>query len=116
MSRDPSLYLDDISESCRRIVSYTSDMSFVEFASDSKTVDAVVRNLEVIGEAVKRLPTGWRESRQQIDWRKITGLRDLLIHAYFGIDIEIVWDIVLNKVPVLADTVAAMQQTEAPKR
>jgi uncharacterized protein with HEPN domain len=110
MSRDPSLYLDDIGESCRRIVSYTSGMSLAEFASDPKTLDAVARNLEVIGEAVKRLPTEWKERRQDV------GLRDLLIHAYFGIDVEILWDIVENKVPVLADTVATMRQAEAPKR
>ena len=101
MSRDPALYLDDIRESCERIRQYTSGLSFAEFARDTKTIDAVARNLEVIGEAVKNLPTDFRERHPEINWRKIAGLRDMLIHAYFGLDLEIVWDIIVHKIPEL---------------
>jgi uncharacterized protein with HEPN domain len=104
MSRDVELYLRDIEESCRRIVAYTESLSY----GDDKTVDALARNLGVIGEAVKRLPAASKRRHPQIDWRKIAGLRDILIHAYFGVDLEILWDIVQSKVPVLAHTVEAM--------
>lgn len=76
-------------------------MSKQEFAADDKSVDAVVRNLEVIGEAVKRLPTDLRSREAGIEWQKIAGLRDILIHQYFGIDTDILWDIVQTKLSAL---------------
>lgn len=101
MSRDPELYLDDIRESGERIARYVEGMDFDSFAGDTKTVDAVIRNLEVIGEAVKNLPDDIRARHPTIEWRRIAGLRDMLIHAYFGVDLEIVWDVATNKVPDL---------------
>jgi len=71
-------------------------------------LDAVVRNLEVIGEAVKKLPENLRAKHSAVEWKKIAGLRDILIHEYFGLDAEIVWDIVQNKVPVLDREVRTM--------
>jgi uncharacterized protein with HEPN domain len=108
MSRDPTLYLQDIEESCQKVLSYTHDISFREFAADAKTIDAVARNLEVIGEAVKHLPGEWRRRHPGVQWRKIAGLRDMLIYAYFGVDVEILWDVVQNKVPELHEQVRAM--------
>jgi len=105
MSRDPTLYLQDIQESCRKIRSYTDGMTFATFAADARTIDAVARNLEIIGEAVKRLPADWRRRHADIEWRKIAGLRDMLIHAYFGVDAEILWDVARNKVPELGEQV-----------
>ena len=64
-------------------------------------MDAVVRNLEVIGEAVKRIPDEMRQKQPAVDWKKIAGLRDILVHEYFGIDVEIIWDIAQNKLPSL---------------
>ncbi len=64
-------------------------------------MDAVVRNLEVIGEAVKQLPHDVRSASPDVEWQKIAGLRDILIHAYFGIDVDIIWDVVSNKLPAL---------------
>ncbi len=116
MSRDVELYLVDIAESCRRITAYAEGLSYEQFAGDDKTVDAVARNLGVIGEAVKRLPTAWKKRHPEVDWRKIASLRDILVHAYFGIDLEILWDIVQNKVPALARTVAAMRGAGSPNR
>jgi uncharacterized protein with HEPN domain len=108
MSRDVELYLRDIEESCRRIVAYTEGLSYEQFAGDDRTVDAVARNLGVIGEAVKRLPASRKKHHPEIDWRKIAGLRDILVHAYFGVDLEILWDVVRTKVPMLAHTIKAM--------
>jgi uncharacterized protein with HEPN domain len=76
----------------------------------------VARNLGVVGEAVKRLPAAMKKRHSEIDWRKIAGLRDILVHAYFGIDLEILWDIVQTKVPSLARTVVVMRRAGQAQR
>jgi uncharacterized protein with HEPN domain len=76
-------------------------MDRAAFIADERTYDAVVRNLEIIGEAAKRVPDDLRRLMPDIEWRKIADLRDILVHAYFGIDNEVLWDIVHNKVPEL---------------
>lgn len=101
MPRDYKVWLEDISEAIQKIHGYTKGMSSKTFAHDVKTLDAVVRNLEVIGEAVKKIPEKTRSKHSEVDWKKIAGLRDILIHEYFGIDAEIIWDIVQNKLPAL---------------
>ena len=90
MPRGSDLYLDDILESIRRIEKYTARMSFEEFEEDLLVQDGVLRNLAFIGEAVKKLPAEIREATPQVAWRKIAGLRDVLIHEYAGIDLGIV--------------------------
>lgn len=102
MSRDPRVWLADIVEACERIEQYVEGMNEDSFREDRKTVDAVVRNLEVIGEAVKPIPESVRAGSVQIEWRRVAGMRDILIHAYFGIDEAIVWNIVKTKVPILS--------------
>ena len=81
-------------------------------SGDSKTLDAVVRNLEVIGEAVKMLPVEIRARQPDVDWQKIAGLRDILIHRYFGIDLEIIQDIVQNKLPLLQEQLRRLLEKE----
>ena len=108
MPRDSRVYLEDILEATRKIASYTAHLSKAAFLEDEKTFDAVVRNLEVIGEAVKKLPEDIRAQHPTVEWKKIAGLRDILIHEYFGLDSEIVWDIVKNKVPTLSEEVRTM--------
>ena len=84
MLRDPRLLLEDILESCEKIQRYTMGVTFDDFQSSDMVFDAVARNLEIIGEAVKLLPVELRATHGVIDWRKIAGLRDVVIHQYFG--------------------------------
>jgi uncharacterized protein with HEPN domain len=91
--RNPALLINDILESCNKILQYTSSMSFEEFLKDSKTIDAVIRNFEIIGEATNRLPDEFKEENPSIDWHKIRGFRNRIVHDYMGIDFGIVWDI-----------------------
>jgi uncharacterized protein with HEPN domain len=90
--RDPD-YLNDIREAIDRILTYTAGLTYQQFMEDIKTQDAVVRNLEIIGEATKNLSMSVRKSHSQIPWKDLTGIRDKMIHHYFGINYEIVWTI-----------------------
>ncbi|MCK5226255.1 MAG: DUF86 domain-containing protein [Planctomycetes bacterium] len=101
MLRDETMYLQDIAQSCEKILKFTKGLTQQELVDDDKTYDAVVRNLEVIGEAAKHIPDNIREKICDIQWRKIAGMRDILAHAYFGIDNNILWDVVQNKIPPL---------------
>lgn len=98
--RDADL-IQDILESINRINTYTENISFQEFSDDFKSQDAVIRNLEILGEAVKLLSTETKEKYAQIPWKEMTGTRDRLIHDYFGVNIDIVWDIIKNELPQL---------------
>lgn len=89
--RSPELLIDDILESGRKILEYTSGFTLDQFKSDSKTVDAVIRNFEIIGEAANRLPEDFKDKHNEIDWHKVRGFRNRIVHDYFGIDYSIVW-------------------------
>ena len=101
MPRDYRLYLQDILDASQKIEDYTADYGLESFKADSKTLDAVIRNLEIIGEAAKRIPEDVRRRLTEIDWKRIAGLRDILAHAYFGVDPEIIWDIIKSEMPAL---------------
>jgi uncharacterized protein with HEPN domain len=101
MPRDYKVYLEDMREACEKARRYVEGLPFEIFASDEKTIDAVVRNLEILGEAAKQIPDNFRALHPQVDWHRIGGLRDILIHQYFGVDMVIIWDVVQNKIPTL---------------
>lgn len=99
MRRDVRVHIEDMIASAQRAIGYTGGLSFEEFKGDQKTLDAVARNLEIIGEAAKNVPDDVRRRFPQIEWKSMAGLRDILIHVYFGVDEDIVWDVVKNKLP-----------------
>lgn len=105
MSRDESLYLADIIECCEKVLRYTKGMTYKDFVYDEVHFDAVLRNLEIIGEAVKHIPEAIRQKYPQVKWRKIAGFRDVVAHNYFGVSDEIVWDVVENIIPDLLEQV-----------
>ena len=110
MPRDPGAFLDDIVEACDLIALYSASLTFEQFSADRKTVDAVVRNLEVIGEAVKKLPDDVKAHIPDVERQRIAGLRDILIHHYFGLDLALIWDVVQTKVPVLRARIDPFQK------
>jgi uncharacterized protein with HEPN domain len=90
--RVPELLLQDILESAEKIIRYTSDSDYFQFLKDDLTMDAVIRNFEIIGEASNRLPDETKNELSEINWTKIRGFRNRLVHDYFGINYEIVWN------------------------
>ena len=101
MSREYRLYLNDIVEAQTRIQEYTEKMNYKDFAQSKITIDAVIRNLEVIGEAARKLPPEIKKKSPEIEWRKIVAMRNVLTHEYFGVNTQIVWDVVQNKIELL---------------
>ncbi|MEO0071179.1 MAG: DUF86 domain-containing protein [candidate division WOR-3 bacterium] len=101
MPRDYKAFLEDIVEAATVARQFVAGMTKEQFAQDRKTRDAVVRNLEVIGEAVKKVSDEIKDKYPEVEWKKIAGLRDILIHDYFGIDTDIIWDVIQNKLPTL---------------
>lgn len=101
MSRDIRLFLEDMQMACEKVIRYVNDLKLTQFLKDEKTYDAVVRNLTIIGEAVKNIPQEIRDHHSNIEWRKIAGFRDIAVHDYFGIDEDILWDIIQNEIPNL---------------
>ena len=110
MSKDYELYLDNILEAAEKIGRYVSGLSYGDFAGKSLVSDAVIRNLEIIGEAVKKLPEELKRKHPEIEWKKIAGFRDILAHEYAGVSLRIVWDIVENKLPELREKIIQMRK------
>jgi uncharacterized protein with HEPN domain len=106
--RDTLLLLDDMFQSAQKIKRYTKDFDFDSFLSDDKTMDAVVRNFEIIGEAANRIAPNFRDENPEIEWKRIRGFRNRIVHDYFGIDYEIVWEIIETYLDELIDRLATI--------
>lgn len=101
MKRDYRVYLADILQSFRNAHQFLEGLSYEQFITDRKTISAVVRELEIAGEAAKQLPRSLRRKYPDIPWSDMAGMRDKLIHFYFGVDMEIVWETVKVRIPEL---------------
>jgi uncharacterized protein with HEPN domain len=108
MSRETRLYLDDIVACCDKIGRYTVGLSFEAFRDSDIVIDAVARNLELIGEASKAVPDDLRNRYVDVPWRKMAGLRDVIVHGYFRVDVRLLWDIVERDVPTVRHKIAAI--------
>ena len=103
------LLVEDIWEAIEKIERYASGLNHDAFVKDDKTVDSVVRNLEIIGEAASRLTENFRTQHPEIEWRKIIGLRNRIVHDYFNIDVEIVWEIIQKDLPIFKSKLSVIR-------
>jgi uncharacterized protein with HEPN domain len=116
MRRTALQHLDDILEAIGNIEEDTNGISFEEFVADRRRRDAVIRNFQVIGEAIKNLPSDLRERYPDTDWKKIAGFRDVLIHVYYGIKHTILWDNATNKLPDLKKEIQYILKSEEARK
>lgn len=108
MSKSPVEYLKHIRDECDYLIQNSKDMSKKEFMQNDTLKRAFVRSLEIIGEAVRNLPYEFRKKQRETDWKSIVGMRDRLIHHYFGVDYDIVWDVIKNETPTLKKRITAI--------
>jgi uncharacterized protein with HEPN domain len=101
-------YLADLAEAVQRIVAYTGELTYEEFLADRKTQDAVLRNLQVMGEAVKKLSAPVKQMHPHLPWKQMAGMRDKVVHDYFGINDDIVWALAKKELPVLLPSLTAI--------
>lgn len=105
MKRDYRIFINDILECIAKIEKFVEDMNFEEFLKDEKTKSAVVRELEVIGEATKNIPKSIRQRYESLPWSQMAKTRDKIIHFYFGVDYEIVWKVVKERLPEIKSSI-----------
>ena len=111
--RDLRLYCADILDSGSAIIEFVNGLSFEQFCNDRKTYSAVIREFEIIGEAVGKLPEALKGRRPDVEWQDIRDFRNLLTHEYFGVDLEIVWKIIEDDLPVLMEAIKEIMPTES---
>ena len=107
--RDPLILLDDILLAIQKIGRYTSQIDHEAFLSDELVIDGVARNLEIIGEATRQLPEEFRRSHAEVPWSEIAGLRNRIVHDYFGLDLEIIWEIIQHDLPQLENKIRVLR-------
>ncbi|MEW5807725.1 MAG: DUF86 domain-containing protein [Acidobacteriota bacterium] len=111
-NRDWKLFVEDILESLSLIEEYARNMEFEDFKKDRKTIDAIVRNLEIIGEASKFIPGSVKDKFSYVDWKAIVGLRNRIAHDYFGLSLSIIWEIIKKELPILKEQMKNIAESD----
>ena len=106
--RESKLYLEDIKDSITKIEYYTKDLNFDEFSKDVMTIDAVVRNLTIIGEAAKNIPEEIKSKNPEIAWSEAIGMRNKITHEYFGVDEDILWETIKEDLPTFKEQISEL--------
>ena len=114
--RNITLFFSDILEAIENIREYTQYMDYSDFIQDKKTRDAVVRNLEVIGEATKNIPDNVKEKYPDVKWKATAGMRDKLIHEYFGVSNPIVWETIISDIPLFETQIKGIMENDKGKK
>ena len=107
--REPEILLEDIRQAINRVERYCAGLDVAAFLADDKTTDAVVRNIEIIGEAVRQLPASFKTQHRSVPWTQIAGLRNRIVHDYAGVDLEIIWEVVQRSLPELRAQIADLR-------
>ena len=116
MKREYGDYIQDITDSIKETEEFTKELSFDDFKQDKKTVNAVIRSLEIMGEAAKKIPDDLRRKYSKIPWKEMAGIRDKLIHEYHGVDLEIIWKVVKEELPPVKPNILKMLKEFEHKR
>lgn len=112
MKKNPIIYIEHIDASITKIMEYTQGITEADFLANSLIQDAVIRNLEIIGEATKKLNEDFREKYSDVEWKKIAGMRDKLIHDYIGVDLWAVWAVIEKSIPKLSSQIESILKKE----
>ena len=112
MSKDPKEFLRHILDECSYIISVSENLSFEDFLEDETLKRAVVRSLEIVGEATKKIPADFKVKWNTIQWKNMAGMRDRLIHDYIGVNYSIVWDVMKNKIPEMYKEISSFLSEE----
>jgi len=108
MKKDPKIFLNHILESINLIEDYIKDKSKLDFLSSRQLQDSIIRRIEIIGEAVKNVASDIKEKNPNIPWNEVVGMRDILIHQYFGVDLDLTWDVINEDLPKLKNQITAI--------